>query len=234
MALRNSFVLTGTANEIRSYRALKVLAAAKFSSLPISICLLHNPEDVLTRTNSVLEKGLALTLPGGNTHVAGSVNSMMRVIASFSPGSELSGISLLDSAIVDSWVQFGWTEIEVPMSALLEEREMVQSSVDTVKKQIHSALVIVDRHLQQRNFMVGPGTTNADIAICSALKAAASSHLWDPTASHSGKDQGLLNVTKWFDTVTGRDFFVSAFRDFNLDESCGQQESTLTKRDKSS
>eukprot|EP00566_Odontella_aurita_P027885 CAMPEP_0113597392 /NCGR_PEP_ID=MMETSP0015_2-20120614/40979_1 /TAXON_ID=2838 /ORGANISM="Odontella" /LENGTH=195 /DNA_ID=CAMNT_0000505239 /DNA_START=269 /DNA_END=853 /DNA_ORIENTATION=- /assembly_acc=CAM_ASM_000160 len=195
MTSMSSFVLAGTADEIRSYRALKVLAAATFSSTSVSICVREDSED-LTGASHMLAKGMSLTMPKGKGQIAGSSNSMMRTIALFSPESQLLGVTLLDAAQVDSWIKFCWTEIEVPMGALLSGSEVLRNSTDIVKRKIVSAVTKIDYHLQNKIFMLGNAITTADVAICAALMAAVSNNLWDPTFDY-GKNQELQNVKKW-------------------------------------
>eukprot|EP00568_Trieres_chinensis_P002815 CAMPEP_0183311086 /NCGR_PEP_ID=MMETSP0160_2-20130417/35118_1 /TAXON_ID=2839 ORGANISM="Odontella Sinensis, Strain Grunow 1884" /NCGR_SAMPLE_ID=MMETSP0160_2 /ASSEMBLY_ACC=CAM_ASM_000250 /LENGTH=795 /DNA_ID=CAMNT_0025475563 /DNA_START=112 /DNA_END=2499 /DNA_ORIENTATION=- len=205
------FVLTGTAEELTSYRALKVLAAATYTSTLLDRKVLPSAADVSAATTP-LAKAMALTLPDGTTHVGGSSNSMARAVSSHSPGCKLgAGTGSTDSALVDSWTQFGWTDIEVPVSALKRAKAAgVEAGTEQVKSDLAKALGVLDAQLKASTYLVGQGITLADIGLCAALTEAAEAGLWDPTYE-DGKSEGeLLNVRRWFDSITNQALFKAA------------------------
>lgn len=112
-----------------------------------------------------LEKGLVLTLDDGQTHLGGNVNTMMRAIAtthqflSASLSDQCSISYSAPSAMGDSWMEYVWHNIEVPMDAYMvhkrNEKEMDESTNsitsksidDDIRERIVRAVLLLNYHL---------------------------------------------------------------------------------------
>ena len=123
-----------------------------------------------------------------------TVNAMMRLIASIAPAFQLQGNSDIESAMVDGWVSFVWSSLEVPLEAL----EIDLALVDVVRADIDTSLGLVEHHLQERMFLVGDMISLADISLAVVLNKAESSGVLANKTS---------NILRWYKYVTQQSFF---------------------------
>mmetsp|Transcript_21966 Transcript_21966/g.36350 ORF Transcript_21966/g.36350 Transcript_21966/m.36350 type:complete len:218 (-) Transcript_21966:197-850(-) len=201
-----SYVLTGTADELRSHRALKVIATATASSLPLTRLQVSTTEQVALRT-TCLAKSLALSIVDSNStnskqqHVGGTSHLMMRTMASHAPLWNRNGATDVDKAHVDAWLDFIWSSIDVPLEMML----LFGNDDDIIKKELMSALAIVESHLTYQTFLVGGDVTVADISLTAALGTASSHGFWK-SSSHS------TNVARYYDTMIHQDFWSEALK----------------------
>jgi len=135
----------------------------------------------------------------------------MKILASLSPLSNLKGSTEYETAQVESWLTYGTTNIEVPVSALKAAAGSTSDVVESIKKDLAFALSVINCHTMPTTYMVGDDVTIADIALVCALKEAADAKLWDPAS----KDEKLVNIIKWYNTVTGLGFFSEALSTFS-------------------
>jgi len=122
------------------------------------------------------------------------------------------GSSEYDTAQVESWMTYGTTNIEVPVSALKNASNVsAQSLLDIVaaiQKDLEYTLSVINCHVfpESSTFMVGDSVTLADIALVCALKEAADVKLWNPDV----EDEKLVHITEWYKMVLGLDFMQEA------------------------
>ena len=158
---------------------------------------------------SPIAAGLALTLSDGASF-GGSSSALMKVAASLAPASGLLGSSDFDAVQVDSWVTYGTTNFEVPVSALKAAAaagvKADAALVDSIKKDMDYSISVINCHLFPLTYMVGDKVTIADIALVVALQDAASEKLWDPTSD----DEKTTHISKWYNAITTADFFKEA------------------------
>lgn len=131
----------------------------------------------------------------------------MKILASFNPLSNLKGSTEYDQAQVESWLTYGITNIEVPVSAIKVSSNASSELMDSIKKDLDFALSVINCHVMPTTYMVGNDVTIADIALVCALKEAADLKLWDPTNTADEKKE---HITKWYNTVSNLDFFQEA------------------------
>ena len=185
----------------------QILAATSYASLPLtrSVTSTPSPGTSITKSSS---SSLTLTLPDGKTCIGGTSSNLLRTIGALSPASGLSGSSgPLDSSHVDGWLQYIITSLEIPLEALMQaksSKDSVADMVDSVKTDFNNALKVLEHQLQFKTYMVGHSVTLVDISACCALYQALSFQLWDSS------DENLVNVNRWYQTVTHQTFFESA------------------------
>jgi len=200
----SAFVLSGTSEELKSFTALKVLAVAAKTNLSVTTKTVTEAE--LASLSTLATHGLALTA-SSNTF-GGTSSTIMKVLASFSPMSNLCGQTEYEIAQVESWLTYGVTNIEVPMSALIVNNKLGGTSeiIDAIKKDMEFSLSVINCHVMPKSYMVGEDVTSADISLVAALKAAAEAKLWDPTS----QDEKLTFITKWYNAILNMGFFQQA------------------------
>jgi aspartyl/asparaginyl-tRNA synthetase len=181
-----------------------VLAVAAKTQSDLSIETVPSPDD-LTKITPLASNGLALTIASPSTSFGGTSTNLMKILASLNPLSSLKGTTEYDEAQVESWLTYGITNIEVPVSALKVSSKSSEV-VTSIKKDLAFALSVINCHLMPTQYMVGNDVTIADIALLSALKEAADAGLWDPTST----DEKLVNITKWYKGLFDMEFFQDA------------------------
>lgn len=103
------------------------------------------------------------------------------------PAANLLGYNDSDAAVVDSWMSFCWSALELPLQVGAELE-----------------LQPLEQHLLYQTYFVGSSITLADITIASAFYAAG----WDSQLVSSEPD-GYPNVARWYQTVTHQDCWRS-------------------------
>ena len=125
-------ILKGTPEELASPNAKKVVLIATKANLPI-VCETVTAEEC-KQLSSHWEKSLVLLVGGGGkdeddeeeeaTISVATSRAMMRTIASMAnPAIGLLGTSVVDEAMIDGWLAFIWTSIEIPLQAALALEE---------------------------------------------------------------------------------------------------------------
>jgi elongation factor 1-gamma len=118
----------------------------------------------------------------------------------------LYGGSFFESALVDQWVDFAANEIEAPRAIWLYPTlgllDFNQTAYDEAKKDVTSAMTILDAHLLKNQFLASNQITLADIAVVSAL-VALYRELFSP--EYVAK---FPNVTRWFNFCVNQAHFI--------------------------
>jgi aspartyl/asparaginyl-tRNA synthetase len=120
-------------------------------------------------------------------HVAviGSSAAAIRLIGSVAPASGLLGSTVDEAAVVDSWLQWTWSNVDLPRS----------SSAPTL---VEPALEHLDAHLTYRTYLVGDSITAADISVVASLEGAAVAEGTYP------------NLERWRATVSKQSWWIQA------------------------
>ena len=96
----------------------------------------------VAKTVSPLAKSLGLVF--GNATI-GTVDAMMRTVASLAPGSSLGGATDTDKALVEGWMTFVWSSLDMPLSVL------VNSKNEPTEKGFLGALATLESHCSFRH-----------------------------------------------------------------------------------
>ena len=94
---------------------------------------------------------------------------MMRTIANIVPSSNLLGTSTADDAMIDGWLSFIWTSLDVPLKVLSDD-----TTNETAKEDVMKAFETVETYMSSRKYMVGDTLTLADISLALSLMVATS------------------------------------------------------------
>jgi glutathione S-transferase len=159
------------------------LETARYASISV-ICEETSPSDL----KAITPFAKSLVLSFRDQHMTNS-SAMMRTVASLAPAAGLLGNSDLQDAIVDSWLSFIWTSLDVPLHAVgqneVQPMTMIQKALDR-------AFETLNTQLKDRVYMVGDGITLGDISLAVTLKNA------------NGKDSILKehsNLSRWYHMV---------------------------------
>jgi len=111
-----------------------------------------------------------------------------------------------ESALVDQWVDFSANELEAPRAIWLYPTlgllDFNQTAYDEAKKDVTSAMTILDNHLLNNQFLASNQITLADITVVSTL-VALYRELFAPDYVAR-----FPNVTRWFTFCTNQSFFT--------------------------
>mmetsp|Transcript_32087 Transcript_32087/g.88657 ORF Transcript_32087/g.88657 Transcript_32087/m.88657 type:complete len:444 (+) Transcript_32087:45-1376(+) len=156
-----------------NFRAFKVLIAAEYNGIDISIPDFTVGVDNVTPEflrKSPLGRVPVLDTPKGPIFES---NSIARYVARLRADSELCGSSFYDSAQVDTWMDFCTHDIELPATlwyypflGIAPYNALITAKA---KADLGKALAILEAHLLDKTFIVGHHITLADIAVASAL-----------------------------------------------------------------
>ena len=91
-----------------------------------------------------------------------TVNAILRLVASLAPVSKLLGATDMEDALVDSWMSFIWSSVDLPLVAIGES--------ETVQQELKGAMDQIEAHLTKNSYMVGDSITLADISLAVSLK----------------------------------------------------------------
>mmetsp|Transcript_11415 Transcript_11415/g.32867 ORF Transcript_11415/g.32867 Transcript_11415/m.32867 type:complete len:244 (+) Transcript_11415:99-830(+) len=154
-------VLKGTPEELAGLVAKKVLLIARrCADLPIVVETATAEE---CRQESHLAKSLVLLMLYDDDEVIAVATSraMMRFLAFMAAANRpsrntttatmwnnLMGTSITDEAMINGWLNYFWTSIELPLSSLLACEE--GTSKKTAEIELTSALKTIDKHLSKQ------------------------------------------------------------------------------------
>ncbi|CAE7688301.1 asnS [Symbiodinium microadriaticum] len=169
--------------------------------MPGAPCLVASPSDVSTQKILVAAHAAGVDLrleapktPGppeirlevaGNNQCVRYANAILRFIGRYYDGVEVYGSTFFESAEVDSWLDWGEMELANP------------------PLQMEQALETLEKHLDQRVFLVGQRFTIADASLSVAL--------------HSLQSQGLATslpraTKRWLGTCMAQEAFAAVIK----------------------
>lgn len=148
---------------------------------------------------AILPQAKTVVLKNSTNFSVTQSNAILRMIAELSPRSELYGKNEFQSALVDQWVEFSRSELEIPAAiCTFPSRKLLpkhDGAIKLAKQDLEKALSVVDAHLKERTFMVGDRVTLADISIVCLLRTVAC----EPSVS-SLLSSTTTNLIRWFHT----------------------------------
>eukprot|EP00811_Abedinium_folium_P017276 NODE_2619_length_2178_cov_9.155534.p1 GENE.NODE_2619_length_2178_cov_9.155534~~NODE_2619_length_2178_cov_9.155534.p1 ORF type:complete len:606 (+),score=229.27 NODE_2619_length_2178_cov_9.155534:69-1886(+) len=123
----------------------------------------------------------------------------------------LFGHNLLQSSVVDSWVEFGTHDLEVPLRTWVQHaRGATQAPpelVNLAKEDTRKAAMILNKHLLLSTYITGHELTLADISLYCALADGFAS-VFDVSFRKE-----FQNLCRWFDLCAAQPQFASAVDD---------------------
>lgn len=178
-----------------NFRAFKILIAAEFNDVDISIPDFKEfkPEMSPTGRLPILETGSGVLFES---------NAIARYIARIRSDTGLMGATFFDSAAVDSWIDFCSNELELPATlwfypvvGYLPPNEATSSKA---KADFTTALGKIEAHLDDKTYLVGHGITLADISVVCTLLY--------PMKFLCAPDylKSFPNVVRWFTTCVNK------------------------------
>ena len=187
-------------DEGSSYIVLKFYLTAALSSVELSV--INVPASV----------GISLKLDNGDS--LDKQNSILRYISS----PTLLGVDSLSQSQVDRWLEFSWTELEVPVQSFLslssptfkslsdEEKTAVR---EKSRKDIHDNLIVLDDHLSSRTFLVGERVTVADLSIFAVYHYLHEFYLQDYSTPYS-------SLIRWYNTIKNISLVAASIKSFTF------------------
>jgi aspartyl/asparaginyl-tRNA synthetase/glutathione S-transferase len=190
---------------------------------------IKNNDDDMTKHDTLSSpphmKGRTLTLKQSIDHQMCSittVNASLRWLASSTAISSthlLGGYHPLDQSVVDSWLYFGWSSLDVPMDAWVLSSSGSGTTTTTrttnqeqISHDFHQAIQILDTNLLYRTYIAGSHHVSiADIRCIGTLWYAAQHQLWKPDDSHVN-DYLYGNVKRWYHTMVNQDWFQQSIQ----------------------
>lgn len=128
----------------------------------------------------------------------------------------LYGQNLLESGMVDSWVEFCTHELEIPLCtwvfAVRKIMPEVPEATAQAKQDVSRALNVLNNHLLHHTFMVGNQITLADICVACALHDGMAHVLDEKTRAPLG------NLMRWHSLVTRQPEFLAVLGETKM---CG-------------
>merc|ERR1712107_311436 len=119
-----------------------------------------------------------------------------------------------ESGMIDSWMEFCSTEIDVPMCTLTYPKlgyfESVPAAAAQAKVDIKAALGILEKHLLVNTYMVGHQITAADISVMMTLYDGFRLE-FDNTFRKE-----FPNVMRWFDLIAHQPAVVAVLGEVKL------------------
>jgi aspartyl/asparaginyl-tRNA synthetase len=119
--------------------------------------------------------------------LGGSTAAALRLVGSMSPASGLLGSTVGEAAVVDSWLQWTWSNVDLPCST-------------SDASLLEPALGHLDAHLTYRTYLVGDCITAADISVAASLERAAAAVAADQ----------YPNLARWRSTVAQQSWWIQA------------------------
>lgn len=193
-------------------RAQKVLIVAKFAGVNVEVAT-----NADFKSAEFLQKNPTGKVPVLETDKGfiSESNAIVRFIAREGKHA-LYGKSNLDASLIDQWVDFSASEVELPAYAwVLPIQGVIPNNPQATAKaqqDIKKVLQILDGHLYTRTYMVGNTITLADIVLASALLPLYTLVL-DPTAR---KD--YVNTNRWFTTIVNQPEVKAVLGEVKLSE----------------
>jgi len=188
----------------------KILIAAKYANVDLPH---HSNEKEATKSPSgklpflETEKGVLF-----------ETTAIARYISKH--GTNILGTDSFEQGQVDQWIDFASNELEVPISVWVFPCQGKiannEQAVLRAKNDIKSALLVLNRHLQNNTFLVGHRVSLADIIVAITLLDAYQL-VFDTTFR-----KAFTNVTRWFQTCIHQPHFSSVLGNVNL---CGEKAS---------
>lgn len=184
-----------------NFRSFKILIAAEYCGVDINVV------ETTTAPAASLIKKLPVLEVVGSSCIANS-NAIARYVSKLRADAGLCGSTIVESAQVDSWIDFCSMDIELPATIWYYPVIGYFPSANSVakekaKKDLATALGTLNTHLAEKTYLVGEKITLADITIASAL-VYPFKFVADPKYRTA-----FPNVMRWFDTCVNQSAFTA-------------------------
>lgn len=134
-------------------------------------------------------------------------NAIFRYIARSAEG--FYGANAIEGALVDQWIDFAASEIDLPAAAwLLPIKGVIADNnlaTNKAKGDIRKLLKVLDDYLLTRTYLVGERVSAADVAVAASLV-----DLYKLVLDVGFRKQ-FVNTNRWFSTITNQPNFVKVF-----------------------
>jgi len=193
-----------------SFRAFKALIAAEYNGVDVTVA-----DFDAAAVSALSPTGKAPILQVNKTgDVIFESNAIARFLAKIRSDTGLYGGSVMESAAIDSWVDFAANEVELPASIwfypVAGYMSFSQEAYTKAKDDVAKALSILNNHLLTCTYLVGNQITLADITVVSALvypmKLVCDKNFLKPYG----------NVVRWFTTCVNQPQFKAVLGDVVL------------------
>jgi len=156
-----------------NFRAFKALIAAEYNLVNVDVPEFKLGQD--NKTAEFLKKSPLGRVPVLET-ASGSIfesNAVARFVARIRNDTGLYGSTFVESAQVDSWIDFTSHDIELPATIwfypVLGMLPFNAAATGKAKTDLANALTVLNNHLTDKTYLVGHKITLADITVVSAL-----------------------------------------------------------------
>jgi len=187
-------------------RVYKALIAARYNAVELEVPPFNFGVDNATpdfKKKNPLGKVPVLETPDGK--YLWESNAIARYIARLDNRANLYGSSTYEAGLIDQWIDFSVSQIELPAAAWLYPifRIVENNPVATsnAKGEIRSVLQVLNEHLLSRTFLVGERITLADIVVSTALLQLFT------TVLDTGFRHAFSSVVRWFTTLINQPHF---------------------------
>jgi elongation factor 1-gamma len=182
-----------------NFRTFKCLIAAEMAGVTVEVLDTKVPP-----AGSIMNK--LPVLEAGGCSISNS-NAIARYISKLRADAELLGKTLIESAQVDSWIDYCAFDIELPATLwyypVLGFMPFNADAAEKAKGDLAAALTVLEAHLSDKTYLVGDKITLADITLVSAL-VYPFKFVCDP------KYRGAFpSVMRWFDTCVNQESFLA-------------------------
>lgn len=178
----------------------KILIVAKYGEVDLQV----TPDFKLgqdNKTEEFLKKNPLGKVPVLETE-EGTIwesNAIARYVARLDQNTHLLGSNEYENGLVDQWLDFTSGEIDLPAKVWLWPIQGLmqnnQAVTNKAKGDIRNVLDILNKHLEDRTFLVGERITLADITVTTSLLPLFTTVL-DP-----GFRKPFVHVFRWFNTI---------------------------------
>jgi len=186
-------------------RVYKVLIAARYNGVDIEAPEFNFGVDNQApefKKKNPLGKVPVLETPEGPLWES---NAIVRYIARLNDDAKLYGSNKYEAGLVDQWIDFSVSQIELPAAAWLypifKIVENNPQATNNAKGELRNVLALLNEHLETRTYLVNERITLADIVVSSALLQLFTTVL-DP-----GFRKLFVNVVRWFTTLVNQPHF---------------------------
>jgi elongation factor 1-gamma len=180
-----------------SPRTQKVLIAAKYAGVNVEVA------NVDTRSEDFLRKNPTGKVPVLETDkgTISESNAIARYIAREGKP-EFHGKSSIETALIDQWIDFAASEIELAAYAwIFPIQGVIPNNFQATKKaqeDIKKVLSILDNHLLTRTYLVGNSVSLADVVVAVALL-----QLYQLVLDPAFRKE-FVNANRWFVTIVNQ------------------------------
>jgi len=203
----------------QTHEVAKALIVAEYNSVPIEVIEISIAD---TKTPEFLEKNPTGSLPTLETK-DGCIfesNAIARYLTRLNDNSKLYGVSPFEMSSIDSWLDFGNTEIRSPSNdivpALLGQSGYNKPAAEAAKVKLHKVLATLDGYLLSRTYLVGKSVTLADIVVAVQL-VPLFRLVFDPQFR-----EPFVNVVRWFTTCVHQPQFIKVLGEVKFAEVSAQ------------